>query len=169
MIKKHDEGYALPFVLVVSVVMCIIATTVMTFSLNNLQSQQNTIERMQGKYEATAILEQILGAVAQNKAVVFDDSDTLKFLVESDMVTIASGSADKDVWIVIQLAPKSENVNFVETFKQGANGALTLYIPQAGVMGPVEVVKYEIVDMAAAFSAVGLQMPQTVMPGEGEQ
>ena len=70
--KKYNEGYALPFVLVVSVVMCIIATTVMTFSLNNLQSQQKTIERMQAKYDASSLVEEIFAATKVTNSVVIE-------------------------------------------------------------------------------------------------
>lgn len=58
--KKHDEGYVLPLVLVVMIVMCLIATSLMSFSLQNLKSQQASIERMAEKYEAEGIIEIIL-------------------------------------------------------------------------------------------------------------
>ena len=38
--RKHDEGYALPFVLVVFLVFSLIATSVLTVSLNTLKKQK---------------------------------------------------------------------------------------------------------------------------------
>lgn len=55
--KKHDEGYVLPLVLVVMIVMCLIATSLMSFSLQNLKSQQASIERMADKYVAEGAIE----------------------------------------------------------------------------------------------------------------
>ena len=44
--KKYNEGYALPFVLVVMIVLSIIAVSVMDFSLRNLQSESKTVQKM---------------------------------------------------------------------------------------------------------------------------
>lgn len=55
--KKHDEGYVLPLVLVVMIVMCLIATSLMSFSLQNLKSQQASIDRMVEKYKAEGVVE----------------------------------------------------------------------------------------------------------------
>ena len=55
--KKHDEGYVLPLVLVVMIVMCLIATSLMSFSLQNLKSQQASIDRMVEKYEVEGVIE----------------------------------------------------------------------------------------------------------------
>ena len=38
--KKHDEGYALVLVLVVMLVLCLVATSVLTIALNNLKKQE---------------------------------------------------------------------------------------------------------------------------------
>lgn len=55
--KKHDEGYALVFVLVVMVVLSLVATTLMTGALKNLQAQNASIERMEAKYVAEGMVE----------------------------------------------------------------------------------------------------------------
>ena len=55
--KKHDEGYALVFVLVVVAVLGVIATALLTGALKNLQAQNASIERMQDKYVAEGIIE----------------------------------------------------------------------------------------------------------------
>ena len=78
--KKHNEGYALPFVLVVLIVMCLIVVGIMDFSLRNLKSQQNTILRMEAKYEAAGQIEQIIATLENKKTDSFQKSDTLLFL-----------------------------------------------------------------------------------------
>jgi type II secretory pathway component PulK len=55
--RKHDEGYALPFVLVVFVVFSLIATSILTISLNNLKKQQASIQRTQDQYAAQGEIE----------------------------------------------------------------------------------------------------------------
>ena len=60
--KKHDEGYALVFVLVVMVVLSLIAISLMTAALKNLRSQQATVAQMEAKYQAQGEMEkQIAG------------------------------------------------------------------------------------------------------------
>ena len=55
--KKHDEGYALVFVLVVMAVLGIVATTLMTGAMKNLQAQNTSLFQMQAKYKAQGEIE----------------------------------------------------------------------------------------------------------------
>lgn len=67
--KKHNEGYTLPLVLVVMIIMCLIAVSVMSVALHNLQAQKTSITRMQDKYEAQGELEKaIANLTSQLKA-----------------------------------------------------------------------------------------------------
>ena len=50
--KKHNDGYVLPFVLVVLVVVCFVAVTLMSSALTNLQRQKASVQRMEDKYVA---------------------------------------------------------------------------------------------------------------------
>ena len=56
--KKHDEGYALVLVLVVMLVLCLVATSVLTIALNNLKKQETSVARMKAKYEAQGKIEE---------------------------------------------------------------------------------------------------------------
>jgi len=67
--KKHDEGYALPFVLVVMVIICLVGISIMSSSLNNLQNQKSSIERMQDQYAAAGKIEKVLAILQQNKSI----------------------------------------------------------------------------------------------------
>ena len=60
MMFKRNEGYALSYVLVVLLVLCIIAISVMSAPLRNLQMQQASVARMQDKYAAQGMIEQVV-------------------------------------------------------------------------------------------------------------
>ena len=66
---KRNDGYALPFVLVVMVVVCLIAVSVMSFSLRCLQSQQASIERMENKYAAMGGIETIVSQILNKQPI----------------------------------------------------------------------------------------------------
>ena len=61
--KKHDEGYALVFVLVVMAVLGIVATTLMTGAMKNLQAQNTSLFQMQDKYEAAGKIEKFVAKI----------------------------------------------------------------------------------------------------------
>ena len=61
--RKYDEGYALPFAVVVMLVLCLVAVSILTVSLHNLQNQQASIERMQDKYEAQGEVEKAIALI----------------------------------------------------------------------------------------------------------
>lgn len=56
--KKHNEGYVLPFVLVVLVVVCLVAVSLLTASLDSLKRQQSSIDHMKDQYAAQGLIEQ---------------------------------------------------------------------------------------------------------------
>lgn len=58
--KKNNEGYVLVFVVVVMLVLALVATAVMTFSLHSLKSQQNSIQRTQDQYAAGGEIEKVV-------------------------------------------------------------------------------------------------------------
>lgn len=57
--KKHNEGYALPYVLVVFLIISLIAVSILSVSLNNLQSQKASIQRMEEQYVAQGEIEKV--------------------------------------------------------------------------------------------------------------
>lgn len=61
--KKHDEGYVLAFVMVVIVVLCLVAVSLMSISLRNLEAQNASIQRMEHKYAAMGVVEQVVAAI----------------------------------------------------------------------------------------------------------
>lgn len=64
--KKRDEGYVLPLVLIVLVVICLIAVSLLTVSLNNLKNQQAMIDRMEDQYAAQGKVEEAIQSVMKS-------------------------------------------------------------------------------------------------------
>ena len=64
--RKNNDGYVLPFVLVVMIVLCIISTSLMTAALRNLQMQQRFTERMVDKYAAQGEIEKAVAQLQQD-------------------------------------------------------------------------------------------------------
>lgn len=73
--KKHNEGYTLPLVMVVLLVLAIVAVTIMTTSMNNMLRQQGFIETMQDQYKAQGQIEAIVGQLM--KAEKPEDVDAI--------------------------------------------------------------------------------------------
>lgn len=61
--KKYDEGYTLPFVLVVFLILSLVATSILTISLRNLQSQKDAVRRMENRYAAQSEIEKVVAEV----------------------------------------------------------------------------------------------------------
>lgn len=75
--KKHNEGYTLVLVLVVILVLAACATAVLSFSVQNLKTQQRMVERMQAKYEAQGEIEQIVAQLVQDSVYINEDGTAL--------------------------------------------------------------------------------------------
>ena len=159
--KKHNEGYALPFVLVVLVVMSLIAVGIMDFSLRNLESQQKTIQRIEAKYEAAGKIEKIVAAMQTNlddsaPEFVFpgsnDLSDGFSFRIENGVLRIAVSHVqeeqEQNLWIIAALKPAE--FKGMKTGTEDDDGNKPLTIKNCGT---VQYLWYEIVDeeMASRF------------------
>ena len=59
--KKHDEGYVLPLVMVVLVILSAFALSVLSPAVNNLKAQQVSIARMEDRYLAKGNAEEKIG------------------------------------------------------------------------------------------------------------
>lgn len=74
--RKRNEGYSLVLVLVVLVVICLVATFILSFSLSNLKNQQASVERMQDRYAAAGEIEKIV-AELEDRAASFEGAQTI--------------------------------------------------------------------------------------------
>lgn len=62
--KKHNEGYVLPLVMVVMVILSLIAVGVMSVSLRNLKTQRADVVRMQERHAVQGELEKKVAALS---------------------------------------------------------------------------------------------------------
>ena len=75
--RKNDDGYVLPFVLVVMIVLCIMSASLMTAAFRNLQMQQKFTDRMVDKYAAQGEIEKTVAQLKQDlftQDIVIEDS-----------------------------------------------------------------------------------------------
>lgn len=147
--RKHDEGYALPFVLVVMTVLIIIALGVMGYAQRNLEAQKNSIVRMQEKYAAAGPIEQIIAAGESGKNVEFSETDSLFFYIpenEAYLYVASAKTKDSDVWVIAKFLVAATGDTTKNYDKNGS--VLT-------VNGNGELLEYRIVDKTTALAYVG--------------
>ena len=171
--KKQNEGYALPFVLVVLVVLCITAVGIMDFSLRNLESQQANNQRMKEKYAAAAQIEEIIAVAEKNKEGFFPETDTLRFLIEKEgennryLRVISASSVDSEVWVAAKISMRDQKGNIVQSF--GKSESVDKSESVLTVIGQdvykVQVLEYKIVDQQTAWAYVGYN-PKTEEMGD---
>lgn len=66
--KKHNEGYTLPLVMVVMVILCLVAVSIMSVALRNLKAQQASVQRMQDQYVAAGMIEKVVAQLESIEA-----------------------------------------------------------------------------------------------------
>ncbi len=69
--KKHTEGYVMIYVLVVMVLLALVATGVLSVSLNNYKAQQAVGQQMQELYTAEGIAEQVTATLKNQSFSAF--------------------------------------------------------------------------------------------------
>lgn len=109
MMKKHDEGYVLAFVLIVIVVLCLVAVSMMTVALQNIQAQTASVKQMQNKYTAMGDLEieQMNVESLIKSSIVVQATDTADALAEAlDLESVKSITLDS--W-----TPNVDSTSFV--------------------------------------------------------
>ena len=57
--RKYNEGYTLPFVLVVFLVTSLVAVSILTVSIHNLHGQKASVTRMEAQYAAQGEIEKV--------------------------------------------------------------------------------------------------------------
>lgn len=55
--KKHNEGYTLVLVMIVLVILCLLSTYILSFSLKNISTQKAAVLRTQDQYAAMGEIE----------------------------------------------------------------------------------------------------------------
>lgn len=133
--KKHNEGYTLPLVMVVLLVLAIVAVTIMTTSMNNMLRQQKFIETMENQYAAQGEIEK---AIAQLKA---------GGKVQVDIVPSTPELSDDKKSLTCTLVESSGDVKIECGIKISGNGEITLEDGEYIIPGSlsIEYTSYEII------------------------
>lgn len=92
--KKHDEGYVLPFVLIAVLVISLVIASVMTIPLRNLRSQQAVIERMQDRYQAEGAIEKFVAELQNVNTFTCSSESECKEKLEAIITDICNGIYD---------------------------------------------------------------------------
>lgn len=106
--RKSNDGYVLPFVLVVMIVLCIISTSLMTGALMNLRIQQRFTDQMVDKYEAQGEIEK---AVAELTRTVIE-LDTLT----TDAISAAFDNGVDFIGVTQEGSPKDGDIDAKNPF-----------------------------------------------------
>ena len=94
--KKHNEGYTLPLVMVVLLVLAIVAVTIMTTSLKNMQRQQGFIETMKAQYAAQGEIEKIVAQLEKGIEVLVPFKDNTADIDETEKTVTGVIVAEQD-------------------------------------------------------------------------
>lgn len=143
--KKHDEGYILAYVFVILVVICLLATSVLTVPLVNLRMQKASVERMKNQYAAQGRIEQMLArldsarpqeghvqkTIALNEALAGEDVEfevlDVKLQPDLKQCEVSFETAEGSVQVTCVLKITCADIGQTP----GADGVLyTLYAPE---------------------------------------
>ena len=96
--KKHDEGYVLAYVTVVLLVFCLVAATILTGALRNLNNQQAAIAKMEDQYVAAGEIEKVIasldaliaGKATSSVEITCSDAILAEWDAEEKMLTLTA-------------------------------------------------------------------------------
>lgn len=103
--RKRDEGYVLPYVMVIMLVLAIVASSIMAISLKSLKAQQSSIQRMQDQYTAAGEIEKVVALLENNTpledvADICDNTDGVQF--DTDTLTLVVTVDDVEIRCVLE-------------------------------------------------------------------
>ena len=102
--KKHNEGYTLVLVMVVLIVLSLLSTLILSASLRNLESQQNSVERMQDRYTARGQLEKMIQTMKNSTEPLHFGEDAVKGEADNILkVTVATTAGTTKITCQLQL------------------------------------------------------------------
>ena len=156
--KKHDDGYVLPFVLMVMIVLCILSTSLMTAALRNLKNQQKFTEQMAEKYAAEGEIEKIVAQLSrevhfkdlkytlpegteterpelEGEAIKSDILNRIKSLVDEDLVECSEDKIiitdnEEEKYVSCILKVKSSKESPIITAEIELSGAIVIQPPE---------------------------------------
>ena len=113
MMKKHNDGYTLILVLVVMVVLCLVAVSILSVAASNWKKQQDSVARMQAKYEAQGRIEQIFATLQSE----FESRTTAESFGQADLDLLNQIKDDDETTHKIvecaKILPYEDNKNYI--------------------------------------------------------
>lgn len=127
--KKHNEGYTLPLVMVVLLVLAIVAVTIMTTSLKNMQRQQSFIETMENQYDAQGEIEKVVAQLLSGTTIpveLLDEPPSFSQDKKSITGTITKQSENGNVTIACSIVISASTEIKMENSEYINPGSLTI-------------------------------------------
>lgn len=164
---RKCDGYVLPYVLVVFLILSAVAVSICSTSLNNLKAQEAAVERSKALYEAEGEVEKLVARVVtqqQSNDYYISRADArtaFREAINTDGLRLTSSGADEaseDTFTMTVQAESADNsavidaviqvkVNIVisrtETTGEGNDAVTTTYYKVDGIFG-VEYKSYDI-------------------------
>ncbi len=120
--KKYDEGYVLVYVMVVLVVFCLVAATILTSALRNLNHQQYEIAKMKDQYAAEGMIEKVVALLDKGGDVVIEEyakteADNVQILeqllVSIEIIDDPINDEDDGIYLTMTAKKDSSTVSYV--------------------------------------------------------
>lgn len=103
--RKNQDGYVLPVVMAILVVLCLIVVAVMSYSLEKLQSQQDALQQTTLHYEFLGQKEQLYAMLSEVSGTVEAEADAGAAAAEQIADKIYEAFAGYTVSFDQELAP----------------------------------------------------------------
>ena len=99
---KRNEGYALSYVLIVMLVLAAVSMGVMTLALQVLKNQQTSVERMQDRYTAQGMIEQVVAQLERSTVTITKKALENNVIIVPENVTISIPDESKPNCIKVE-------------------------------------------------------------------
>ena len=138
--KKYNEGYTLPFVLVVFLIISLVAVSILTVAVHNLHGQKESVKRMQAQYVAQGAIE----AVNARLCAELDDDRTLSGTSPETTLATLLDEICKQIYKAesankVYRDPEAE-VSFTPDNNASPDGAFSCTFHMVSASGSVQVV-----------------------------
>ena len=118
--KKHDEGYVLPLVLVVLTIMTLVAAYVLAGTLQTVTNQQNSIAQMKDRYGAQGAIEKVVAQLTDTASLTSLMGDSPQAALQTKIESICSSiyAAEETTKDTDSELPSTPDLPSVDTAEQ---------------------------------------------------
>ena len=134
--KKHNEGYVLPLVMVVLVILSAFSLSVLAPAVSNLKAQQASTALMQDRYTAISLAEKKLSDLKSEAYRIphadlppMDDPvEWMKSYVDLSRESVISSLQDKDIYSAAEIPTSEITAETVQVTGEGDAQVITYSI-----------------------------------------